>query len=380
MGKIRVAFFADILKENFDGVSNTLHQIIKRIPNDRIDPLFITPHPPEDRDFPHKVVLCPFIPFPLYDDYRLALPWKMKIKEILDDFKPDIIHWTSPSLLGEYAIRYGRKNGIRVSTIYHTHFPTYLEYYVRWLPKANKTLEPIMRLFYSMYKRSDLILVPTHGMVSFLQGKNVDLSCMKVWGRGVDSRVFNPSKRSSVFRETITNEQAKLILFVSRLVKEKETKTLVNFFHLVKGLGQGYELIVVGDGPERKDLELQMKGAHFLGRKGREELAVIYASSDVFVFPSVTETFGNVILESFASGLPVIAANTGGPADIIQNGITGLLVEPKDAGDMLLKVKQLFDQPKMKSAIVQNARKYAESQNWDDLCIELFSHYQELGD
>ncbi len=378
MRKIRIAFFADVLQEDFDGVSNTLHQIARRLPAEMIEPLFISPHPPLDPHFPFKVIQCPYMPFPLHDEYRLALPWKLDLKTLMLDFKPDIIHWTSPSLLGEYAIRYARKNNIRISTIYHTHFPTYLEYYIRWLPKANITLEPVMKLFYRMYKRTDLILAPTKTISGFLVRKKIPLENIVQWGRGVDATHFHPNKRDSGFKKQLGIENRTGVLFVSRLVKEKETRTLLKFYELMIRHKKDWALIVVGDGPERKYLESNMPAAIFLGKKTRDELPEIYASSDVFLFPSVTETFGNVVLEAFASGIPVVVADAGGPTDFVKHQVTGMIAEPKNSEDMLRKASELVDNHTLRLNIIAEARKYAVSQNWEDLVKNLVTHYQRL--
>jgi len=230
-----------------------------------------------------------------------------------------------------------------------------------------------------MYKRTDLTLVPTQGLYEFLSQKNIDEHHMKVWGRGVNSVLFHPNKKNSQFKQNQNISGKKAILFVSRLVKEKETDTLINFYVQMTKSYRDWVLVVVGDGPEKSRLMKQMPGAVFLGKQVGGDLADIYASCDVFVFPSVTETFGNVILEAFASGIPVVAADAGGPSDIIQNGVNGLLAKPKDAKDLLSGVKRILTSGKLKNSLVDNARKYAENQNWDSLCGELNDLYYQLG-
>ena len=148
--KRKVVLFADVLEEDFDGVSNTLNKVLSSLPKDRIEMIVVTPHPPKKlENYSVPIHVCPFIKIPAQQGYRLGLPGKMKgLKQILDDFQPDLIHFTSPSVMGKYAIEYAKKNEVPVLTIYHTHYPTYLRYYLGkvgvWMfgGAINKIIEP----------------------------------------------------------------------------------------------------------------------------------------------------------------------------------------------------------------------------------------------
>ena len=195
------------------------------------------------------------------------------------------------------------------------------------------------------------------------------------WSRGVDSTCFNPSKRSESFSHEYNLKYTKTILFVSRLVKIKETDTLIRLYKLIE---DRFNLIIVGDGPDRKRMEAKMPGATFTGHLQREALAQVYASCDLFVFPSTTETFGNVVLEAMASGLPVIAANEGGPCDIVQDGRTGYLVEPCNEQAFFKKANDILSDQTLASELSQNALTYARKQDWDALCRQLFGQFEAL--
>lgn len=379
MAKVRVAFFVDIMEEHFDGVSNTVHQIIKRIPRDEIDAIFITPHPPkEDIGFP--VHQCSYINMYINKGYRIALPKRMKeLPGILDAFDPDVIHWTSPSILGRYAINYAKSKKLPVSTIYHTHFPTYADYYIGWLPKSEKIAAFFLnKFFYGFYHDSDAIFTPTKSMKSYLEDKGIAPDKLKIWGRGVDMTLFNSKFRDNAYFEGSVSTEEKKLLFVSRLVKEKETNTLIRLYELMQKHKVNWKLIITGTGPDLSRLQKNMPNALFTGMKKGEELSTIYASADIFIFPSVTETFGNVVLEAMASGLPVIAANAGGPTDIIEDGYSGYLVEPRNEKAFFNAIKNVLGDPKLYKTLRENAISYATNQSWKNLCRELFDTYYSI--
>ena len=150
--KIRVALFTDVLKENYDGVTHTLYNIIQRIPRDRFEFIFITPFPPSDHvKLPFPVIVCRSFKLPMYGEYVVGFPYFDKnLEKVLADFKPDLVHFASPSFLGRYAIQYAQKHGIPVTSTYHTHYPMYVDYYFKYLPflKFLKHLVPVLLRFY----------------------------------------------------------------------------------------------------------------------------------------------------------------------------------------------------------------------------------------
>ena len=174
--KIRVALFADVLKENLDGVTYTLYNIIERVPRDRFELLFITPFPPTDLSkFPYPVIVCRYIKVPLYGEYPLAFPYFDKnLEKALEEFKPDLIHFTSPSFLGRYARSYAKKHDLPLVSMYHTHFPIYVDYYFKYLPflRFLKHVVPVILRFY--YNRCDLVYVPTQPVLEDLVGFGIE--------------------------------------------------------------------------------------------------------------------------------------------------------------------------------------------------------------
>ena len=355
MNRVKIAFFLDVMEEDFDGVANTMHQVIKRIPNDLLEPIFITPQPPK-KDFPYPVYTCPYWSMPFNQkDYRFALPGKMKsLKRTLDQFGPDIIHFSSPSAMGSYAVKYARANKLPVTTIYHTHFPSFATYYLRFIPWIEQLSDPIIKRLFWVYRAVDRVLAPTPTMRDYLLGKGVKEEAINIWGRGVSTDRFGPHHRDENLWPSLS-PTTKKVIFVSRLVKEKEPKTLIRLYQLLAKRRPDIKMIVTGDGPTKRILEESMPDAIFTGKLTGEDLARAYASSDVFVFPSVTETFGNVVLEALASGLPVVAANGGGPVDIIKQGVTGVLVEHQNEEAFYEEIVKLLDNEEYYATSRQNA-------------------------
>jgi glycosyltransferase involved in cell wall biosynthesis len=293
----------------------------------------------------------------------------------LDDFDPDIVHWSTPSALGWYAVKYAKKRKIPVATIYHTHFTSYVEYFLRFVPGIDKISPPIARRLLSLYKDCSLVLAPTESMSDYLKVLRVDAGKIRVWGRGVNQHLFSPNFRDDTFFDSYGVTREKKILFVSRLVSYKSTDSLIELYQLLE---KGHRLIVTGDGPDMERLQSKMPKAVFTGKLTGEALSRVFASADVFVFPSVTETFGNVILEAMASGLPVVAAKAGGPADIIEDGVTGFLAEPGNTKVMYDRIKSLLADDELHARIREKAIYYASQQNWDVLCQRLFDYYTDL--
>ncbi len=377
MSKVRIAFFLEVMQEDFDGVAITMHQIIRHIPKDKIDAIFITPQPPQ-KDIGFPVHVCKYFVLPEKGkEYRVGLPGRTKgLDELLDSFQPQLVHFSSPTFMGWYAYRYAKKHEIPVTSIYHTHYDGFMDYYFKKFPFLIKPSKWIISKFYELYKGCDRVFAPTASMKEFLMAYGVDESRIAIWGRGVNADRFNPNSRDEGFWNELPTENKK-ILFVSRLVKEKEPETLIRL-HGLLGKRRDLSLIIVGDGPTREELESKMPDAYFAGSLFGDDLAKAYSSSDLFVFPSTTETFGNVVLEALASGLPVIAADAGGPGDIVKHQQTGELVEPQNEQAFYDAIVRFADDKTYYQQCREHAVAYAKSQSWEMLCENLFENYFTL--
>ncbi|MFT4536109.1 MAG: glycosyltransferase involved in cell wall biosynthesis [Saprospiraceae bacterium] len=379
--KIKIAFFADILVKDFDGASRTMFQIIERIPKDEFEFLFFCGMSPKE-DIGHEVFRVPSIPIPFNSTYKLAIPmfsW-FSMRKRLNEFRPDVIHIASPSPLGDFAFQYKRNRDIPVITIYHTHFLSYIGYYLRPLPFLVKTvLKTVAYGQKKFYDQSSLMYIPTMQMVEELKGFNFDTKKMKIWQRGMNHELFNPSKRDVPRIKELTQNGKPNVLFASRLVWEKNLATLIRIYRKSKDEGDKYNFIIAGDGVAEKPLTEKMPDAYMLGKVDHDTLAALYASADVFLFPSVSETYGNVVVEAMASGCPCVIAKGGGSQSLVVHGKTGFLCDPEDASDYLARIDQIIGDPSLRKELVSNGIEYTQSLNWESLCETYFDDVARLG-
>lgn len=381
MSKIKVAFFAEILYEDKDGASRTMFQLIKRIPTDRFEFMFIYGDGP-DRLLQFESVRVPTIRIPSNRTYSLSIPSLIRRRLIrtLDDFNPDLVHIATPSLLGHFAAAYASKRHIPVITIYHTHFISYIDYYFKHMPFLIGPAKKFVSLTKkSFYNQCDYIYVPTRSIKQELISYGVQASRMQIWERGIDNNLFNPQKRDLATLRKITGNELPTLLFVSRLVWEKNLEMLFCIFRLIKQRGIKCNFLVVGDGAARKACEHEMKGAIFLGHVNHEELATLYASSAIFIFPSVSEAYGNVVLEAQASGLPCIIANGGGSRDLIENGVSGFSCDPNNGTEFVDRIEILLNTQTVYQTFKEFGLKESAKRDWNSLAAVYFHDIEQLG-
>lgn len=380
MRKTKVAFLADNLVEDYDGAIRTMYQIIQRIPSDRFQYLFLTGEGPRG-DIGHPIILTPTLPTFINKNYRLAATFMSESTWIrhLDRFEPDIIHIATPSPLGNFGLKYARQRGIPVISIYHTHFISYVDYY---LDKATFLVKPIKSLMMSMmqrfYNACDLVYVPSLSIKEELISIGIFSDQLKIWKRGLNLQTFSPQKRNLKYVRQYSGNDKPNLLFVSRLVWEKNLKTLIEIYKLNEANNHPYNLIVSGDGHASEQLKKEMPKAIFTGNLSHEELGTMYASSDVFVFPSTSETYGNVVVEAMASGLPCVIANGGGSKDFVQHRVNGFLCSPNEASEYLKYADQLMSSDILRMSIRENALSSCKGHSWEELTHQYFEDVQHL--
>jgi glycosyltransferase involved in cell wall biosynthesis len=363
---IRVAIFNGTLQPGHDGVTRVLfklldHLVLAGTPVECFSAM--VPEPGEQQVPMH---LVPSVRFPLYPEYRLALPGWNAFARALRRFSPTIIHINSPCSLGFAAMRYGQSFGIPVVATYHTHFPKYAAYYR--LP----ALEPCgWNYLRSLYNSCERTFVPSRPILEELAVQGI--RNLEWLPHGVDAELFHPCHRSTEWLRAHELEGKTVLLFAGRLVWEKDLRTLVDAWRQLRTRRPDARLVLAGDGPIRQELIPLLPDAVFLGHLSSKELATAYASSDIFIFPSTTETFGNVILEAMASGAVPVCAAAGGAADLLQDGITGVLFRPGDAEDCIAKTSHLIQQPGLRHAMAQHSLARARMQSWGIV----FSHLME---
>lgn len=378
--KIKVAFFADILIEDFDGASRTMFQLIRRIPSARFEFLFVCGLGPEKING-FDCVQVPAMTVPVNTTYKMALPWFLArtIRKKLDDFQPDVIHIATPSPLGEFALKYAGRRHVPVLSIYHTHFISYIEYYLKTSPQVVGMVRSMVeKTLHSFYNRCDRVYVPSEEMRAALLSWKVDPGRLQLWQRGIDTQLFSPAKKDGAMIRQLTGNDRPVILFASRLVWEKNLETLCRIYERIQERNSAFNLLIAGDGVAREECKKRMPGAIFTGKLDQERLSVLYASADVFLFPSVSESYGNVVLEAMASGLPCVIADGGGSRNFIQQGVNGFLCRPNDPEDYLEKISRLLKDNVLHRQFVEAGLQYSRAFSWPELADTYFNDLTQM--
>jgi glycosyltransferase involved in cell wall biosynthesis len=380
MKSVRVVFFADILTEGFDGAVRTMYQIINRIDNTAFEYLFVYGVGP-DQILGFESLKIPAVALPVNTTYSMALPVlaQTKLKRTLQAFSPDVVHIATPSLLGNFALNYSIQNRLPVITIYHTHFISYVEYYFRHAQfLINKVRNRMVENQKGFYNRCDKVYVPADSIRQELAGIGIEKEKMQLWRRGVDTNLFTPLKRSEALMLQLTGNSNPTILFASRLVWEKNLKTLFEIYDAIYAYNMNINFVIAGDGIARTACEERMPNAIFTGNIGHEKLSALYASADVFVFPSISETYGNVVLEAMVSGLPCVIADGGGSKDFIDQGVNGFKCEPNNAADYAEKINLILTNYMLRDQFKQRGLKYRHQLSWDQLAQQYFDDITDL--
>jgi glycosyltransferase involved in cell wall biosynthesis len=367
----RVAHFAGTMRPGHDGVTRVLYRMIDDLAERQRPALFFSPIVPPGPVHGVRIAPVPSITFPLYKDYRLALPGSRHFEEELDAFCPDLLHIHSPCSLGLAAVGYGRRKGIPVVATYHTHFPSYAKYYR--IPALEMWGWNYLRMVYGGCSR---VYVPSKPILEDLRDQAIPH--LEHLPHGVDAERFHPRFRTRAWKERLGIQGKTVLLFAGRLVWEKDLTTLAQTWQIVSRQRGDVALVLAGDGPIRAELERMMPGAIFLGQQSGDDLAATFASSDVFVFPSTTETFGNVTLEAMASGIVPICAREGGAWGVVDDGVTGLHAVPRDPMDLASRIGFLLEHPGHRAAMADRALRFARTQSWTSVFDLLHASYTEV--
>lgn len=368
---MKIAYFVGTFRE-IDGVTRVLLKIIEEANRRNIANTLVTGWFDRTRNYPTKITKVPSINFPLYRAYYLSSPAVREFKKQIDQFKPNLIHIHSPETLGWAALRYAKEKRIPIIATHHTDFVEYLPYYhASWV-------EPLLwTILRNLYNQMNLVTTPSSVITQKLKENHI--RHVITIPNGVDLEVFNPRFKSDGWRKHITGKKDKsIILSVSRLSWEKDLTTLAQTYRLLQTNKVNFTMAIAGMGPAKNELKKLMPKAKFLGHLQKKELRIAYASSDILLFPSSTETFGNVTIEAMASGLVPIVANAGGSKTIVQNRIDGLLSKPKNAQDFYRNIQLLIKNRNLKNRLAETAIKHAKKYSWDKVLNLLFKKYEEV--
>ena len=369
---MKVVHFAGSMRPGHDGVTRVLYRMTAALAAAGVEHLFVSPILPPEAERTATMLEVPSIAFPLYRDYRVAKPGSHFFGKQVLAFRPDILHIHSPCSLGHAAVRFGLRHRIPVVATYHTHFASYAKYYN--IPM----LEPFgWSYLRHLYDGCDRIFVPSVPILDELWSHG--FRHLQHLPHGVETTAFGPSFRSFEWRSAhrIPSDR-KMLLFAGRLVWEKDLRTLAEVYARLRLSRPEVIFALAGDGPVRQELQTLMPDAVFLGQLDGTSLASAYASADLFVFPSTTKTFDNVILEAMASGTVPVCAREGGAAGVVQHGVTGILTTPRDAADLAAAITQLLDAPARKEAMSMQALEFARRQSWQNIFQRMIESYADV--
>jgi phosphatidylinositol alpha 1,6-mannosyltransferase len=363
--RAKIAVVSESFLPQINGVTNSVIRVLETFKQRELQAMVIAPTSPSPQHLGFEVKTTPFLPLM---QFPVAMPTP-GVWRALDEFKPSVIHVAAPFLLGAQAIAWAVRNEVPTVAVYQTDVSGYLERYNASFAK------PVMDLItFSIHERATLNLAPTKLSAEYL--RSLGLSNVKIWGRGVDQDLFNPSNKSSdrvrQLKCEIAPDGQTIIGFVGRLAAEKQVHRMLELLDLPNA-----KFLVVGDGPQRQELE-QLFGDRvlFTGALTGMELAHHYAALDIFVHFGTEETFGQTIQEAKASGVAVVAPNVGGPKELIEHGVSGLLVDPAEKLGYLAAVTRLLD-PAFRNEVSSNAHRSVSDKSWAKNNALLLDYYRE---
>lgn len=367
---MRVVLVTESFLPSLNGVTNSVLRILDTYRQRGIEALIIAPTSPSPRYLGFEVIRT--ASFPL-KQFNVAVPG-LWLQHAIADFNPDLVHVASPFILGGQAIAAANRLGIPSVAIYQTELSGYMERYN--LAAAKPLLD---RAVATIHAPATLNLAPTKQTADYLRGLGV--ASVDVWGRGVDLDLFHPNRKAEAATAALRAKWApsdeRIIGYVGRLAAEKQVHRMAELFDQ-----PNVRFVIVGDGPERKRLEAEFAAVTggservvFAGKLTGLELAAAYAAFDVFVHFGTEETFGQTIQEAQATGLPLVAPNSGGPMFLVQHGENGFLAHPSQHGAFGPLVAGLLEDVELRARIGENARRSVLKKSWEANNGLLLQHY-----
>jgi len=370
---MKIAIFTDTFSPQINGVTNTLNRMLRWFSENEVACVVFAPHYGQGEIASDTVIRFPSVKFVLYPDCRLAAPNIFRIQSSLNEFKPDIILNMTEFYMGQAGISAAKRMGILAVSNYCTHIPQYLSYYkAEWLKPAT------WKYMTHFHNKHALTLCPSQDTKSTLE--QVGIHNVSLFSRGIDTERFNRSKRSQTLRDKMGISDRLAALYVGRLSVEKDLDVLRDAWIAIKKIhGDKVIMVMAGDGPLAAQYKKEMpQDTIHTGFQRGEALSELYASCDFFVFPSSTETFGNVILEAMASGLPVIGAAAGGVGEIITHNHDGLVFKAREHEPLIDAIDTLIKRPDMMHRLAKQGLETANSRTWNKEFERLMCHFEKL--
>jgi len=369
--ELRIALFSGNYNYVRDGANQALNRLVGFLLRQGVQVRVYAPTTDTPAFEPTgDLVSVPSFPIPLRSEYRVPSALSARIRRDLADFNPHIVHVSSPDIVAHRAVTWARRRKIPVVASVHTRFETYLAYY--HLEMFEPAVRSILRRF---YRRCDAIVAPAESTAAVLRSQRMSRD-ISIWARGVDRDQFNPGRRDMEWRRGLgIGDDEMVVAFLGRIVMEKGLPEFVAAIDALREHKVRHRVLVIGDGPARPWFEQRLPGAVFVGHQEGANLARALASCDVFLNPSITETFGNVTLEAMACGLPVVAAVATGATSLVKGGVTGTLVEAADAEAFGEALAAYARDPDLRRMHGSAGLEFAKTMDWDRINAAVLAVY-----
>ena len=368
---MRIAVVTETWPPEVNGVAVTLAKLVQSLSHRNHDVQLIRPRQAKldegIRDSNLEEVLMRGMPIPRYPELKLGLPSKKTLIKAWTLRRPDVVHIATEGPLGWSALQAAKVLKLPVTSDFRTNFQSYSKHYgIGWLRK------PIVAYLRKFHNATACTMVPTRELKKTL-GENGFVN-LKVVSRGVDTHLFNLSKRDQKLRATWgANEQTKVLISVGRMAPEKNLEQVLKVYDSLRFMGAQVKLVMVGDGPLKEQFKQRYPEIIFPGMLSQTDLANYYASSDLFLFPSLTETFGNVTIEALASGIPVLAFDCAAARDWVQTNVNGWLIPENKPEEFTSKAVEIFKSETLLQDVTFSTRKQIVHLDWAQIAEQVES-------
>ena len=366
---LRIAVVTETWPPEVNGVAVTLAKLVQALGHRNHNVQLIRPRQTKTdlpmQDASLEEVLMRGMPIPRYPELKLGLPSKKTLVNAWSVRRPDVVHIATEGPLGWSALQAAKVLKLPVTSDFRTNFQSYSKHYgVGWLRK------PIVAYLRKFHNATACTMVPTNELKRTLSENG--FQNLKVVARGVDTQLFNLNKRSSELRQSWgAKDGTKVLISVGRMAPEKNLEQVLKSYEALRFMGDSVKLVMVGDGPLREQFQQRYPDVIFPGMLAQQALSVYYASSDLFVFPSQTETFGNVTLEALASGIPVLAFDCAAARDWVQPDVNGWLVAEDNPEGFAAQAVSLFKENGLLDRVTQSTRQQVVHLDWDQIAEQV---------
>ena len=368
---LRIAVVTETWPPEVNGVAMTLAKLVQGLSHRNHDVQLIRPRQTKTdspmSDASLEEVLMRGMPIPRYPELKLGLPSKKTLVKTWTLRRPDVVHIATEGPLGWSALQAAKVLKLPVTSDFRTNFQSYSKHYgVGWLRK------PIVAYLRKFHNATACTMVPTRELMRTLSQNG--FANLKVVSRGVDTKLFNIAKRDTSLRSSWgATDDTKVLISVGRMAPEKNLDQVLKAYEALKVTGQAFKLVMVGDGPLKEQFQKRYPEIIFPGMLSQTNLAAYYASSDLFIFPSQTETFGNVTLEALASGIPVLAFDCAAARDWVQTGVNGWLIAENNPEGFAAQAVTVFNSKDLLDQITQSTRQQVVHLDWDQIAEQVES-------